>query len=167
MKILPALLLISAFATVSVASAQTPSAAPVEPPDIPNLEVKTLDGSSFDLAAQRGKWVVVNYWATWCSPCLKEMPDLDAFAASREDVVVVGLAYEDIEEEEMREFLADHPVSYPIAIVDVFDPPTAFPAPRGLPMTWLISPQGQVARRFLGPVTSRDLEQAIAGMDAQ
>ncbi len=134
------------------------------PPDsgIPELRVVTLDGADFDLAEQRGRWVVVNYWATWCSPCLKEMPDLDAFARSREDVAVIGLAYEEIEVEEMRAFLGAHPVRYPIAIVDVFEPPADFPAPRGLPMTWLIAPDGTVAKRFLGPVTARELSQAIA-----
>ena len=91
------------------------------------------------------------------------MPDLDAFARSRDDVVVIGLAYEDINVEDMRAFLVEHPVSYPIAIIDVYEPPAAFPAPRGLPMTWLIAPEGQVAKRFLGPITMRDLEQAITG----
>lgn len=129
--------------------------------DIPQLHVATLDGGVFDLEAQRGKWVVVNYWATWCNPCLKEMPDLDAFAGSRSDVALIGLAYEDIEPEEMRAFLDKHPVSYPISIVDVFEPPADFPAPRGLPMTWLIGPDGAVVKRFLGPITSHDLDQAI------
>lgn len=127
----------------------------------PQLRVQTLDGTEFDLAAHRGKWVVINYWATWCSPCLKEMPDLDAFGKSHDNVSVIGLAYEDITKQEMQAFLAERPVSYPIAIVDVYDPPAAFPAPRGLPMTWLIRPDGQVAKNFLGPVTARDLEQAI------
>lgn len=145
-------------------AALAPAAEPAATADaIPQLHVATLDGTAFDLATQRGKWVVINYWATWCSPCLKEMPDLDAFARSRDDVVVIGLAYEDINVEDMRAFLVEHPVSYPIAIIDVYEPPAAFPAPRGLPMTWLIAPEGQVAKRFLGPITMRDLEQAITG----
>ena len=127
----------------------------------PTLRVTTLDGPVFDLSEQRGKWVIVNYWATWCSPCLKEMPDLRAFADAREDVALIGLAYEDISVEDMRAFLAERPAGYPIAIVDVYDPPADFPAPRGLPMTWLIGPDGTVAKRFLGPVTGRDLGQAI------
>ena len=125
------------------------------------LRVETISGAEFNLAAHHGKWVIINYWATWCSPCLKEMPDLDAFAKSHDNVAVLGLAYEDISAQEMQDFLAERPVSYPIAIVDVFDPPAAFPAPRGLPMTWLIRPDGQVDKHFLGPVTLRDLEQAI------
>jgi hypothetical protein len=62
----------------------------------------------------------------------------------------------------MREFLEAHPVVYPIALVDVYDPPADFAVPRGLPMTYLVAPDGRVARSFTGPVTARDLEQAIA-----
>ena len=121
-----------------------------------------LDGSHFDLAEQRGKWVVVNYWATWCSPCLKEMPELSALDAMREHIVTVGLAYEEISAEDMQAFLKAHPVVYPIAIIDVYSPPADFETPRGLPMTYLIAPDGKVARQFLGPVTAREVETAIA-----
>ena len=99
-----------------VAALVFPTAALAEPAATPTLRVDTLDGPLFDLAEQRGKWVIVNYWATWCSPCLKEMPDLRAFAQSRDDVALIGLAYEDISAEEMRAFLIEHPAGYPIAI---------------------------------------------------
>ena len=56
----------------------------------PALQVKTLDGASFDLASQRGKWVIVNFWATWCSPCIKEMPDISQFVAARSDAGALG-----------------------------------------------------------------------------
>lgn len=128
----------------------------------PALKLAAIDGSQYDLAARRGKWVVVNFWATWCSPCLKEMPELSALDAMREHVEVVGLAYEDIEPADMQAFLKQHPVVYPIAIVDVYDPPADFATPRGLPMTYLIAPDGKVAKQFLGPVTAREIETAIA-----
>lgn len=131
-------------------------------PDVPSLKVQTLHGKAYDLAAHRGKWVVVNFWATWCSPCLKEMPELSALDAMREHVEVIGLAYEEIEPADLRAFLQEHPVVYPIAIVDVYDPPADFATPRGLPMTYLIGPDGKVAKQFLGPVTAGEVEAAIA-----
>lgn len=129
---------------------------------MPVLEVKTIDGKAWRLADHRGHWVVVNYWATWCGPCLKEMPDLSALDAMREDVDVIGLAYEDTTPADLHTFLVKHPVVYPVAIADVYAPPAAFDAPRGLPTTWLIAPDGRVARHFLGPVTAADLQAAIA-----
>ena len=131
-------------------------------PETPVLRIATLDGVQYDLAAHRGKWVVLNFWATWCAPCLKEMPELSALDAMREEVEVVGLAYEDIEVADMRAFLEKHPVVYPIAIVDTYDPPKDFDTPRGLPTTYLIAPDGKVAKKFLGPVTAKDIEAMIA-----
>jgi thiol-disulfide isomerase/thioredoxin len=138
------------------------SAADAPLPKVPALVVKTVDGAAYDLAAQRGHWVVVNFWATWCSPCLKEIPDLDAFDKAREDVSVVGLAFEEIELPDLQAFLKQHQTSYPMALVDVYDPPKDFEVPRGLPTSYLIAPDGTVAQRFLGPVTSGDLAKAIA-----
>lgn len=128
---------------------------------LPTLVIDTFDGNRFDLAEQRGKWVVVNYWATWCAPCLKEIPDFSAFDAARDDVVVIGLAYEEIDAEDMRAFLEEVPAGYPIAIVDVYDPPADFEPPRALPTTYLVAPDGRMAERFMGPITSEQLAQAI------
>ena len=142
------------------------SAEPAKPAaDIerPTLKIATLDGAQYDLAAKRGRWVVVNFWATWCSPCLKEMPELDALDAEREDIEVLGLAYEEIEPADLRAFLAERPVKYPVAIVDVYDPPADFPTPRGLPMTHVIAPDGTVAKRFMGPVTKDELAAVVDG----
>jgi thiol-disulfide isomerase/thioredoxin len=130
--------------------------------DFPNLAVDTVDGKRFDLAQHRGRWVVVNFWATWCGPCLKEMPALSALDTMREYIDVIGLAYEDTTPEAMRAFLVKHPVSYPIAMIDVYAPPADFETPAGLPTTWLIGPDGKIVKRFIGPVEPHDIEAAIA-----
>jgi thiol-disulfide isomerase/thioredoxin len=106
--------------------------------------------------------VVVNFWATWCAPCLKEIPDFNAFAKSRKDVQFIGLAYEEITREDMSAFLKDHPINYPFAIIDVYNPPEYFETPRGLPMTVLIAPGGKVSKTFLGPVTASDIEAVMS-----
>lgn len=130
--------------------------------EFPSLQLATINGAQYDLAQHRGKWVVVNFWATWCKPCVKEMPDLSALDAMREHIEVIGLAYDDSDPKDIAAFLQEHPVSYPIAIVDTFDPPKAFATPRGLPTTYLIAPDGKMAKKFMGPITAGEIESAIA-----
>ena len=139
------------------------SAAPARAamPAQPTLHVTTLDGKTFDLAAQRGNWVIVNFWATWCVPCIKEMPDISHFVATHKNVRAIGLAYEDSEPADIKAFLAKHPVIYPIAQVTLDKPLKDFDEPRGLPTTYLISPDGKVAKPIVGPVTEASLKALI------
>lgn len=149
-----------------------PAAAPAVPADAakpthPTLAVDTVDHGRFDLASHRGQWVVVNFWATWCAPCLKEIPDLNALDAKREDLVVIGLAYEEITPEAMRAFYVEKvKPEYPVAIVDVYNPPADFDTPRGLPFTVLVAPDGTVGHKFLGPVTGAEIEAKISEVSA-
>ena len=154
------------FALCLIGSGVLSGAAAAEMPKQPSLSVTTLDGKPFELSAQRGKWVIVNFWATWCAPCIAEMPDISDFADSRHDVVAIGLAYEDTDKQEIIDFMKKRPVSYAIAQLDVDDPPKDFATPRGLPTTYLIAPDGTVAKHFLGPITGKDLEQAIIAAKA-
>jgi len=131
-------------------------------PAQPTLKVTTLDGKTFDLSAERGKWVIVNYWATWCVPCIKEMPDISKFVAEHKDkVAAIGLAYDDSEKADIQAFLVKHPVVYPVAQVTLDKPLPDFDEPRGLPTTWLIAPDGKVAKRFVGTVNEQSLGEAI------
>ncbi|EIM00031.1 MULTISPECIES: TlpA family protein disulfide reductase [Rhodanobacter] len=158
--------LFSSFtAPVAVLAAALAFATPAQAamPAQPTLHVTTLDGKTFDLAAQRGKWVIVNYWATWCVPCIKEMPDISRFVAAHNNVTAIGLAYEDSEPADIKAFLAKHPVAYPIAQVSLDQPPKDFDEPRGLPTTYLIDPDGKVAKHIVGPVTEASLEGLIGG----
>jgi len=159
----PVLAPVTAAAAAGPAAPAAPaaSAAPAFPAK-PELKITTLDGKAFDLAAERGKWVVVNYWATWCVPCIKEMPDISAFVKDHKNVAAIGLAFEDSDAKDIKAFIARHPVSYPIAQVDVSAPPKDFDSPKGLPTTYLIAPDGSVAKTFVGPITAAKLNEAIA-----
>jgi thiol-disulfide isomerase/thioredoxin len=151
-------LLVIFFAGVFGATAHAAPAAK------PALVVTTLDGASFDLSKQSGKWVIVNFWATWCSPCLKELPDLSAFVTAHHDkVAAIGLDYEDTDKAEVVKFLKAHPLSYPVARLDIDNPPKDFDTPKALPNTYVIAPDGHVAKAFMGPITMKDLEAVVTG----
>lgn len=149
------LLLALAAAVVPVYAAETQAR--------PELRIKTLDGKTFDLAEHKGNWVILNFWATWCSPCIKELPELSRFVSAHKNVRAIGLAYEDTEVEEIKAFLVKHPVSFPIAQVDTFDPPKSLETPRGLPTTYVVAPDGSIAKKFMGPIDEAAL-RAVTGI---
>ncbi|MGN6323587.1 MAG: TlpA family protein disulfide reductase, partial [Dyella sp.] len=130
-------------------------------PAQPSLKVTTLDGKPYDLSAQRGHWVIVNFWATWCVPCIKELPEISQFVKSHPDIRAIGIAYDDTDPADIRAFLDKHPVSFPMAQVTMDKPLTDFDEPRGLPTTYLIGPDGKVAKHFMGPITPAALSAAI------
>jgi thiol-disulfide isomerase/thioredoxin len=126
--------------------------------------LQALGGGEVRLSDFRGEWVVVNYWATWCAPCRKEIPDLSKLHEERSDVTVLGLAFEELDDSDFYAFLEDYDVSYPILKVDVYAPPKPFGAPMALPTTIILDKQGRAVKAFLGPVTREAIEQYIDSM---
>ena len=126
-----------------------------------DFELPRLEGEPVALSDYRGQWVLVNYWATWCTPCREEIPQLSALDEARDDVQVLGLAYEDRDPSIYEEFLNDYPAIYPILLVDVFDPPQALGEPKALPTTFVVDPAGEIVKTFVGPVTRKQLESYI------
>lgn len=122
-----------------------------------------LSGHDRSLAEFRGKWVLVNFWATWCPPCIDEMSELELFhQAHRErNAVVIGINMDDLSPERISDFVEDMFISYPILLapVDGYTPLGRIPA---LPTSILISPQGEVVSRRVGSVTAEMLEQLVA-----
>lgn len=120
-----------------------------------------LGGGEISLSDYRGQWVVVNYWATWCAPCRKEMPELSRLHDANEHVTVLGLAFEDIHDSSFETYVRLAGVSYPILKVDVHRPPEPFGTPKVLPTTIIIDREGRPVKTFLGPVTRDQLESYI------
>jgi len=132
--------------------------------DVLDFSLPTLQGESVALSDFRGEWVVLNYWATWCAPCRKEIPDLSSLHEARDDIVVLGLAFEDTEMETFDEFLEEYQPSYPILLVDVYAPPEPFGAPKALPTTIILGLEGYPVKTFMGPVTREAIESFIDSM---
>jgi peroxiredoxin len=127
-----------------------------------DFELPGLDGKYYRLSDYRGKWVLVNYWATWCPPCREELPELEIFYNNHkdDDAVVIGVSMESIKPERLQKFVDKQFLSFPILISE--------PAARtelggipGLPTSFLIDPSGEVVARQVGPVTADDVEQFI------
>lgn len=123
-----------------------------------NFSIKDLDGKTHTLAGYKGKWVVVNYWATWCPPCLEEIPDLIALHEKRKDIVVLGVALEYKDAKEVRTFVDDNLMNYPVILGD--DKLTQQVGPADvLPTTYIFNPQGQLAKVRRGLVTRQYIEK--------
>jgi cytochrome c biogenesis protein CcmG, thiol:disulfide interchange protein DsbE len=115
----------------------------------PALVVNTLDGTMFDLAKLRGKVVLVNYWATWCAPCRKEMPKLDAFYKRYHSrgLEIIGINI-DFERDFEKARKAAQAVSYPTAVANAIAD-DGFGIPKGVPITWIIDVDGKVRDRLI------------------
>ena len=119
-----------------------------------------LDGRQYALSAFRGKWVVVNFWATWCGTCIEEMGELQSFSDAHEDAQVLGVNFEEIDPALLSEFVADLKVTFPILLVGE-KPLLPFEPLKGLPTTAIVDPDGQMVAHHTGAVTRAALEQFI------
>lgn len=127
----------------------------------PDFTLLDLDGKPHRLSDYRGKWVVVNYWATWCPPCLEEIPELVDFhdRHKNQDAVVLGVNMEQVSMDKLRQFVEENFVSYPV-LPGSSSMSTVGPV-QGLPTTYLVAPDGRLVARQVGGVTAAGIETFI------
>ena len=129
-----------------------PSAARAEPrigDTAPTLVVTALDGTTFDLAKQLGKVVLVNYWASWCVPCRKEMPKLNTFYLRYhgQGLEIIGISI-DFERDFEKARRVARAVTYPTAVAKAITD-NGFGIPEGVPITWIIDVDGKVRDKLI------------------
>lgn len=123
--------------------------------------LKDKDGTHYKLSEQKGKWVLVNFWAPWCEPCLQEMPSLDALQKQHKDLLVIGVAVLYRKNQEVMDAIRSTAVTYPIVLGDE-NIASDFGEMKGMPTSFLYSPSGNLVGHHDGPLTQTDVEQAIA-----
>jgi thiol-disulfide isomerase/thioredoxin len=135
-----------------------------EPAVATNFMLKDMSGNKHQLSSYKGKWVLVNYWATWCPPCLEEVPDLVNLYDQRKqkDLMVIGVVFDYKDVKEVNEYVDDMLMSYPIVLGD--DSVTAqIGSAEVMPTTFIYNPQGVLVKIKRGLITREYIERMIAG----
>ncbi|NOT19362.1 MAG: TlpA family protein disulfide reductase [Sideroxydans sp.] len=120
-----------------------------------------LQGKAQRLQDYKGKWVLVNFWATWCPPCLEEIPDLMDLHETHKntDIVVIGVAL-DSTEKSVREFVVKKKVSYPIVFGD-YEMAAQVGEVEVLPTSYLYNPEGKLVSYQAGLLSRESVESYI------
>lgn len=123
------------------------------------FDVVDTQGKRHKLAENRGRWVVVNYWATWCVPCIQEIPEIADFARAHPRVTVIGVAMDAANPAKVKQFAAKTGHTFPLVLADD-DVQAQLGDPRALPTTRIYDPTGKVVYDRAGRVTRKSLEEA-------
>lgn len=132
----------------------------------PPTEGRTLDGGEVSIDDYRGRWVVVNFFASWCTPCRVEHPELKAFHEAHleaGDAALVAVTY-DNRTEDARRFFEEEGGGWPV----IDDPDNSIGVAYGVaqvPESFVVAPNGTVVHRFAGGVTREDLDEVIAAYE--
>ncbi|MYN63850.1 MAG: TlpA family protein disulfide reductase [Acidobacteria bacterium] len=129
------------------------------PAEVPDLTMETLDGRTISMAAQRGKVVLVNFWATWCGPCREEIPFLVRLAERYPDhLTVIGVSEDHGSPDAVAAFGAQYDVNYPL-VMSTPEIKRAFPGVFALPTSFVVDPEGRMVESHVGLISPVILEQ--------
>lgn len=128
--------------------------------DAPDFSLETLRGEdTLSLADFRGRTLVIDFWATWCAPCVEQIPHLNAFAAEYDDVALVGIAVDAEGRDVVAPFAEVHGINYPVLLGDE-GLARRFGAP-GFPTLAVVDPGGRVSSLHIGLVDPEILREAV------
>lgn len=139
------------------------------PEAVPAVTMTDLDGQAMSPADWKGKVVLVNFWATWCTPCLAEIPDLIRLQHQyRDQLLIVGVS-EDNDDVDLQAFVDEHGLNYPV-VRSTPEIQEAFPGVIALPTTFVLDQNGLMTKKQVGLLNPRETEamtRVLAGMEVQ
>jgi peroxiredoxin len=130
----------------------------------PDFTRTDLNGNSLSLRSYRGKLVLLNFWATWCGPCLAEIPTFAAWQNTygAAGLQVLGVSMDDDSAQVVRAYEKYH-LNYPVAMGDA-ELGERFGGVLGLPLSYLIGPDGRIVGRYQGELNLRQIESKIKSL---
>ncbi len=118
-------------------------------------------GKPISVSDYKGKWLVINYWANWCEPCLREMPDLnDLYKKNQKQIMVIGVNFDGLPNEQINSFAKKLNISFPL-LKDFPIENYGIKSIATLPVTYLVSPNGKLVATLDGPQTKESLLKKI------
>ena len=126
-------------------------------------DIEVFNGSNTSMEKLQGQWIVVNYWADWCAPCIKEIPELVEFAHENSDILVYAYNFDELDSEDLapvaKKFKVDIPslISHPREIWGIETPPA-------VPATFFIDPNGVLVKSFFRPQTKDSLNSILRSL---
>lgn len=145
--------------------ARAPGTKTVERHQAPDFTLPDVEGRRVALSSLRGKIVLLDFWATWCEPCLEELPDLMRFheAHKEKGFTIVGVAMDAEGVGIVGPFARQNKMPYPVLVANG-DLPDGYSIP-GFPSAFLIDRNGMIVRRYLGPKSYDELERDVADLE--
>ncbi|WP_404404786.1 TlpA family protein disulfide reductase [Jeotgalibacillus malaysiensis] len=153
------------FFLVSVEPAPSEPAMKTALRDAPEFTLIMEDGTELSKKDFIGKPLILNFWTSWCPPCIEEMPELKKFSAEHPDVKMIGvnLTKEEFSKENVSDFVKEHQVSFPIAMDEEGRLQKTFKV-FTIPITVMMTADGRIYETFYGPVTAAQLEKSLDGL---
>jgi len=123
-----------------------------------NNDIEIFNGSDTNLDKLNGNWIVINYWADWCAPCIKEIPELNEFAKENNDLLVFTFNFDQLDEDDLKPVAQKFNIEVPSIVTHPRDI-WGIQTPPAVPATFFINPDGDLALSLFRPQTKDDLNK--------